>query len=114
MTHSKDNSVSVEDSSLPTTKELEKVLEPLHFKGRGFDAPCNTIVDLGECNCEVSEALVAINKVIVSERLDAEIESNEAWKSLDRPIDPREFVLEIGRLELEKQKQQSLTQTKEK
>jgi hypothetical protein len=37
--------------------------------------------------------------------LDAEIESNEAWLALDRPIDPREFQLEAGRLELRLQAQ---------
>ena len=37
--------------------------------------------------------------------LKARIDENEAWYALGRMIDPREFVAEIGRLELKKQEE---------
>lgn len=40
--------------------------------------------------------------------LQARIDENEAWYALGRMIDPREFVIEIGRLELKKQELEKL------
>ena len=40
---------------------------------------------------------------------EAEIAVNEVWLSLDRMIDPREIMIEIGRLEVNLQKVTKLT-----
>ena len=49
---------------------------------------------------------LVMNKILADRKkheLDARIDENEAWYALGRMIDPREFVAEIGRLELTKQ-----------
>lgn len=60
-----------------------------------------------ELNYADNTAKSAIKKLITADRkrvaLEARIDENEAWYALGRMIDPREFVAEIGRLELKKQ-----------
>lgn len=82
-------------------EKLREKLDRLIIENQSVDGSID-ISDQRAMRDEILELITADRKRVA---LEARIDENEAWYALGRMIDPREFVAEIGRLELKKQEE---------